>query len=172
MMANIGIFYGTCGGTTKIVADALADAFELDDGDVINIEEDYDEMEQLLSYDILFLGSSTWGQGDVQHGWVDILMEITSDKIDFSGKKVAFFGAGDSKKHSEHFVSALGKMYKIFSFAGAKVIGFVPVDEYIFESSLAVIDGKFCGLPIDEHNESGKTKGRIDAWIETLKSEV
>lgn len=169
---SIGIFYGTCGGTTTIVAEALAKAFDVDESDVVNIEDDYDDMEQLLKYDVLFLGSSTWGQGDVQHGWVDILLEIQSDKVDFSGKKIAFFGAGDCKKHGEHFVSALGKMHKIFSSAGAQIIGYMPTDGYDFEASLAVIDGKFCGLPIDEINEDDKTDERIEQFISILKSEV
>lgn len=167
---SIGIFYGSCGGTTKIIADALAQAFDVEE--VIDVEEDYDDMEQLLAYDVLFLGSSTWGQGDVQHGWVDILLEIQSDKVDFSGKKIAFFGAGDSKKHGEHFVSALGKMYKIFSSAGGQIVGYMPTDGYDFEASLAVVDGKFCGLAIDNHNEKEKTDERIKNWIQILKMEV
>ena len=167
---SIGIFYGSCGGTTKIIADAIAQAFDVED--VIDVEEDYDDMEQLLACDILFLGSSTWGQGDVQHGWVDILLEIQSNKVDFSGKKIAFFGAGDCKKHGEHFVSALGKMYNIFSSAGAQIVGYMPTDGYDFEASLAVIDGKFCGLPIDEINENNKTSERIEQFISILKSEV
>ncbi len=171
-MANIGIFYGTCGGTTKIVANALQEAFEIEDEDCINIEEDYDELEQFEKYDVLFLGSSTWGQGDLQHGWVDILLELSDSDINFFGKKVAFFGAGDSKKHSEHFCSALGKLYKAFKSKGATSIGFVDANEYTYKSSLALIDNKFCGLAIDEHNEANKTKDRIDKWIAHLKTEV
>jgi flavodoxin I len=169
-MANIGIFCATAGGTSMKVADALAEAFEVDE--IINMEEDFDEVEQLLECDTLFIGSSTWGQGDVHHSWVDPLFEITSDAIDFSGKKVAFFGAGDSVKHGEHFCSALGKLYKVFNDAGATIVGFVPKEDYTYESSLAVIDSKFCGLGIDEHNESDKTESRIENWIEVLKKEI
>lgn len=171
-MAKYGIFYGTCGGTTKIIADALQEAFDIDDSDAINIEEDFDELEQFEQYDVLFLGSSTWGQGDVQYGWVDILLELDESDMDLSDKKVAFFGAGDAKKHGEHFCSALGKLYNSFTAKGAKAIGFVDSSDYDFESSLAIINGKFCGLPIDEHNESDKTGDRVDSWIESLKKEI
>ncbi len=171
-MSSIGIFYGSCGGTTKIVADELAKAFSVSSSDVIDIEDDFDDVEQFLGYDILFLGSSTWGQGDVQHGWVDPLFEIENDAVDFSSKTVALFGAGDSKKHGEHFVSALGKMYKTFTKAGARCIGFVDAKSYSFDDSLALIDGQFCGLPIDEVNEKEKTHPRIEAWIEKLKKEI
>jgi flavodoxin I len=171
-MSKIGIFCGTAGGTSMKIAEALAEAFEVEDDDLINMEEDFDDVDQLLEYDVLFLGSSTWGQGDVYHEWVDPMLEIDSEDVDFSGKTVAFFGAGDCKKHGEHFCSALGKMHKTFVGAGAKAIGFIPKDDYTYEFSLAEIDGKFCGLGIDEHNESDKTEERIEKWIEVLKSEL
>lgn len=169
-MANIGIFCGTAGGTSLKIAEALKKAFDVEE--VINMEEDFDDVEQLLEYDILFIGSSTWGQGDVHHEWVDPLFEINSDGIDFSGKTVAFFGAGDSVKHGEHFCSALGKLHSTFTTAGAKAVGFIPKDDYAYEFSLAEIDGKFCGLGIDEHNEADKTDERIENWISILKSEL
>lgn len=172
-MSKIGIFVGTAGGTSMKVADALVDAFGIDEDDVINMEEDFDDVEeQLLEYDVLFLGSSTWGQGDLHFSWVDPILEIEDDEIDFSGKTVAFFGAGDCKKHGEHFCSALGKLHTTFTGAGAKAIGFVPKDDYSYEFSLAEIDDKLCGLAIDEHNESEKTDERIEKWVGILKSEL
>jgi flavodoxin I len=172
-MSKIGIFVGTAGGTSMKVADALAEAFNIEEDDIINMEEDFDDVEeQLLAYDVLFLGSSTWGQGDLHFSWVDPILEIEDDEIDFSGKTVAFFGAGDCKKHGEHFCSALGKLHKTFTGAGAKAIGAVPKEDYTYEFSLAEMDGKLCGLGIDEHNESDKTEERIEKWIGILKSEL
>jgi len=172
-MSKIGIFVGTAGGTSMKIADALIEAFNIDEDDVINMEDDFDDVEdQMLEYDVLFIGSSTWGQGDVHFSWVDPVLEIEDDEIDFSGKTVAFFGAGDTKKHGEHFCSALGKLYKTFTGAGAKAIGFITKDDYSYESSLAQIDGKLCGCAIDEHNESDKTEQRIETWIGALKAEL
>ncbi len=169
-MLKIGIFCASAGGNSLKIADKLADAFDVDE--IISMEEDFDEVAQLLEYDILFIGSSTWGQGDVHHSWVDPLFEISLDDVDFSEKTVAFFGAGDSQKHGEHFCSALGKLYKVFTDAGAKPAGFMPKEEYSYDFSLAEIDDKFCGLAIDEHNESQKTDVRIERWIEQLKQEL
>jgi len=168
-----GIFVGTAGGTSMKVADELIEAFGIDEDDVINMEEDFDDIEdQMLEYDVLFIGSSTWGQGDVHFSWVDPVLEIEDDEIDFNGKTVAFFGAGDTKKHGEHFCSALGKLHKTFTEAGAKAVGFIPKDDYDYEFSLAEIDGKLCGCAIDEHNESDKTEQRINTWISALKAEL
>jgi len=171
-MANVGIFCGTAGGTSLLVAEAVADAFNLEEDDLINMEEDFDDIEQMLEYDVLFIGSSTWGQGDVHHEWVDPQLEIESDGIDFTGKTVALFGAGDCVKHGEHFCSALGKLYKTFTNAGANVVGFVDASDYTYESSLAEMDGKLCGLAIDQHNEKEKTNTRIENWISSLKEQI
>jgi len=171
-MANVGIFCGTAGGTSLLVAEALVEAFGLEEDDLINMEEDFDDIEQMLEYDVLFIGSSTWGQGDVHHEWVDPQLEIESDGIDFSGKTVALFGAGDCVKHGEHFCSALGKLYKTFTNAGANVVGFVDASDYKYESSLAEMDGKLCGLAIDQHNEEDKTETRIQNWISSLKEQI
>lgn len=171
-MSKMGIFVGTAGGTSMKVAKALVKEFDIDEDDVVNMEEDFDDIEQFLDYDVLFIGSSTWGQGDVHFSWVDPLLEMADEDMDLSGKTVAFFGAGDCKKHGEHFCSALGKLHKAFTAAGATAIGFIPKDGYDYEFSLAEMDGKLCGVAIDQHNEAGKTKARIENWIEVLKSEL
>jgi flavodoxin I len=171
-VAKTGIFYASAGGNTTMVAEALKEAFDVDDNDFILMESDFDGISQFDDYDILFLGSSTWGQGDVHFSWVDALFEITSEDISFEGKTVAFFGAGDSKKHKEHFCSALGKLYEVFKSRGANTVGFVSKDEYHYQFSLSQIDGRFCGLAIDNVNEADKTPKRMEAWIGQLKEEL
>lgn len=171
-MAKVGIFYASAGGSTTLVAEALKEAYALGDDDCILMEDDFDSVEQFDNYDALFIGSSTWGQGDVHFSWVDPLFEITSENISFAGKKVAFFGAGDSKTHGEHFCSALGKFNQIFTKAGANVIGFVDKEDYTYTASLAEVGDKLCGLAIDTINEKEKTSERIENWIEQLHREL
>jgi flavodoxin I len=170
-MASIGIFVGSSGGVTQEAAEKLEELFE--DAELINMEEDYDDLEQLAEFDVLLIGSSTWGQGDPQRDWVDPLYEMESDEPDFSGKKVAFFGAGDQKTHGEHFVSALGKMSDIFYTCGAETgFGHWPTDGYEYEFSLAEKDGRFCGLPIDDVNQGDLTDERLSVWSAQVKSEM
>ena len=97
------------------------------------------------------------------------LYNMEDDKPDFTGKTIAFFGAGDCGTHGENFVSALGILYDYFKEAGATIVGEVPTDGYTFNHSFAVRDGKFVGLPIDEVNESEKTEERIESWIKNLR---
>ena len=77
-MSKVGIFYASAGGNTKLIADALQEAYDVEDDDCILMEDDFDSVEQFEDYDVLFLGSSTWGQGDVHFSWVDALFEISS----------------------------------------------------------------------------------------------
>lgn len=171
-MSKIGIFYASAGGNTTIIAEALKEAFEVEDDDCILMEDDFDSVEQFENYDTLFIGSSSWGQGDFHFSWVDPIFEMGSENISLKGKTVALFGAGDSKTHGEHFCSALGKFYKVFTKAGATMVGFVDKDGYNYTASLAEMDDKLCGLAIDNINEPDKTDERIENWIEQLKTEL
>lgn len=170
-MASVGIFVGSSGGVTQAAAEKLEELFE--DSEVINMEEDYDDLDQFDEFDVLLIGSSTWGQGDPQRDWIDPLYEMDNDEPDLSGKKVAFFGAGDQDTHGEFFVSALGKMEEIFNKCGAKTgFGYWETAGYKYEFSHAEKDGKFCGLPIDDINQAELTDERLAAWSEKVKAEM
>jgi flavodoxin I len=98
---------------------------------------------------------------------------MENEEPDFSGKKVAFFGAGDQDTHGEEFISALGKMKETFSKLGADTeYGYWPTEGYTYQSSLAEKDGKFCGLAIDNINQEDLTPERITTWAEQLKNEM
>ena len=167
-MTKIGIFYGSTAGVTEEIAEKLVEYFDEDTCELCNME-DFDDFDDMLQYDYLLLGSSTWGSGEVQNDWRDPLVDMEDEKPDFTGKTIAFFGAGDCGTHGENFVSALGILYDSFTAAGATVVGTVPTDGYTYKYSLAERDGQFVGLPIDEINESEKTDERIEAWIENLR---
>ncbi|MGD9969563.1 MAG: flavodoxin [Sulfuricurvum sp.] len=169
-MAKVGIFFGSSTGATRGAAELLAD--QIDGAELIDMEEDYDGIDQFDDFDVLLIGSSTWGQGDPQRDWVDPLYDITNDQPDFSGKKVAFFGAGDQKTHGEHFVSALGKMHDLFTSLGASAYGFTSKDGYDYEFSLAEKEGKLCGLAFDDVNQEDMTEERVIGWATQLKSEM
>ncbi len=169
-MAKVGIFFGSSSGVTRGAAELLAEEFN--GSELIDMEEDFDGIDQFEDFDVLLIGSSTWGQGDPQRDWVDPLYELSNDQPDMSGKKVAFFGAGDQDKHGEHFLSALGKMHDLFISLGASAYGFTTTQGYTYEFSLAEREGKFCGLGIDDVNQDDLTQERVSAWAVQLKAEM
>mgnify|MGYP001950987831 CR=1 FL=1 len=158
-------------GGSLIVAIGLQNAFILRQG--LKNRHIFPSVLTASLVDVLLIGSSTWGQGDPQRDWVDPLYEMDNDEPDMSGKKVAFFGAGDQDTHGEFFVSALGKMEDIFKKCGAETgFGYWPTEGYDFKFSDAKRDDKFCGLPIDDVNQEDLTSTRIIAWAEQVKSEM
>lgn len=170
-MAQIGIFVGSSGGVTQSVGEQINELF--DDAELINMEEDYDDLDQFDEFEILLIGSSTWGQGDPQRDWVDPIFEMQNEEPDFSGKKVAFFGAGDQESHGEEFVSALSKFKKLFSDLGADTeYGYWPTDGYAHKASTAEEGGKFCGLAIDAINQADLTQERVQQWVAQIKKEM
>lgn len=166
-MKTIGIFYGSSTGTTENVAQRIAEKSGIDKAHIHEVASA--SPADLAPYEVLLLGSSTWGAGDLQDDWYDFLEKIK--KTDLSGKIVALFGCGDSSSFSDTFCDAIGTLYTDLQGTGCRFIGAVDTDGYTFDASTAVVDGKFVGLALDELNEDDQTDTRIDHWIETLKQE-
>ena len=164
---KIGIFYGSTTGTTEAVAERIAQKLGVASNDVHNVGSA--SAAEAAGYDALLLGSSTWGAGDMQDDWYDFLDQLKSQ--DLTGKKVALFGCGDSSSFSDTFCSAMGEIHDGLAATGCTFVGAVSTDDYTYDDSAAVNDGKFVGLALDEVNEDDKTDGRIDAWVAKLKSE-
>ncbi|MDR0746916.1 MAG: flavodoxin [Helicobacteraceae bacterium] len=165
-MAKVGIFYGSTSGNTANIAEAIGTLLSAKhDVTLKNIASA--DLEEVMSFNNLLFGCSTWGEGGLQTAWREPYSEMQG--ADFTAKTVALFGAGDSQKHSESFAGALGILYALVSKNGAKVVGFTDSGDYNFTSSQAAKNGKFVGLALDETNEAHKTKARIEAWVKAIE---
>jgi len=51
------------------------------------------------------------------------------------------------------------------------MFGLTSTDGYNHVESKAEVDGKFCGLMFDEHNEEDMSEDRAKAWVAQLKEE-
>ena len=87
-----GIFYGSTTGTTEAVAQDIAKQLGVASADVHNVADA--SADEANKYDLLVLGSSTWGSGELQDDWYPFLDALKAK--DLAGKKVALFGCGDS----------------------------------------------------------------------------
>ena len=162
------IFFATSTGKTEDIADRLkallpgAEAKDVDSIDSIN---------ELVDAEALICCVPTWNTGadEARSGtaWDDYVQEIPSS--DFAGKPIAIVGLGDSSGYSDFFCDAMEELYTAFLQSGAKMIGKVPTDSYTYDDSKSVIDGKFCGLAIDEDNESELTDQRLNDWVIQIK---
>lgn len=105
-------------------------------------------------YDLLVVGSSTWGCGELQDDWYSFLDALKAK--DLAGKKVAIFGCGDSGSYPDTFCDAVGLIYDGLQDTGCTFVGSYAPAGYGSIASLIVRDGKFVGLAIDE-SDPGKT---------------
>ena len=169
-MDKIGVFYGPAeGSSTERVAQKVADQIGQDRVDLVPVKgasaEDLKKYSNLI-FGISTVGIETWNGEAPPGDWDRFRMEL--DKTDFQGKVVAMFCLGDHITYPRHFVDALGMLAeKLFS-GKANIIGYVNTDEYEFEESRGIYEGRFVGLPVDEDYEAHLTDERIRKWLDKI----
>ena len=165
-MAKVGLFYGSTTGKTADAAEQVQSA--LGGESVVDLQDIADtDASSLAEYDYLIIACPTWNIGDLQDDWEAVFDDL--DDVDFSGKTVAYFGTGDQIGYSDNFMDAMGQLEEKISGLGAKTVGYWPTDGYEHNESRAIRDGKFCGLALDDDNESEKSAARSEEWAAQVK---
>ena len=148
-MANALIVFGSTTGNTeytaKMIGDSLAKSgMEVTLRDVSTVRADILRGKE----DLVLLGSSTWGDDDIelQEDFADFLE--TLDGLDLVGRKMAVFGCGDSSY--AHFCGAVDAIEEKMEELGAKLI--------------------ISGLKID--GDPDDSQGEILGWAAGVKAEV
>lgn len=167
-MSKIGLFFGSQTGKTEYVAEIIQKEFGGDSVVALYNVADIDTSD-LEEFENIIVGCPTWNIGELQSDWDGIYQEL--DDIDFSGKKVAYFGTGDQIGYADNFQDAIGIIEEKISTQGGKTVGYWSKDGYDFNESKAIRDGKFVGLALDEDNQSDLTDSRIKQWVAQLKKE-
>lgn len=167
-MAKIGLFYGTQTGNTQTIAELIQK--ELGGDGVVDLQDVSDaDVQDFDNYECIIIGCPTWNMGELQADWEGLYNEL--DAVDFNGKKVAYFGAGDQVGYADNFQDAMGILEEKITSLGGKTVGYWPTDGYDFSESKAVREDKFVGLAIDEDNQSELTDSRVKYWVAQLKQE-
>ncbi|MGN0832254.1 MAG: flavodoxin domain-containing protein [Kiritimatiellia bacterium] len=140
-MDKVHVIYGSTTGMTEAVATKIAGALGATAINVIAADA------AACDAELLVLGSSTWGVGDLQDDWAEKLDGI---KANFAGKKVAVFGLGDSVGFADSYCVAAETIANAAKDAGATLVGEI--------------------LRIDDTNEADQTDDKVAAWVETVKA--
>lgn len=167
-MSSIGLFYGSTTGKTSAVAEMIQEEFGGEDV-VSLIEINEAEVNDFDGYSNIIIGCPTWDIGELQSDWQDYFPNL--DSINFGGKKVAYFGTGDQYGYADNYMDACGILEEKISEKGGNTIGYWPTEGYEFDNSLALRNGKFCGLALDEDNQPELTEERVKKWVAQIKSE-
>lgn len=172
-MARIGIFFGSTSGKTRKVAKMIKKRFDDETmADPVNVNRA--SADDLAAYDFLILGTPTMGQGQLpglsadcdEESWEEALPRFAG--IDFTGKTVAIFGLGDQVSYANEFLDAMIEIYDFATERGARVVGSWPTEGYEFNTSQAVLDGRFVGLALDLDNQSEQTTARVESWLQQI----
>ncbi|TRX66463.1 flavodoxin [Carboxylicivirga sp. M1479] len=156
------ILFGSSLGNTQFIAEKISK--ELPHADCLPVNDLLGS--QLLKYDHLILGTSTWGIGNLQDDFelfVDLLLSL-----DMSQKTFALFGLGDQHTYPDTFCNGMGKLYQLLVDKGWNVVGKTSIEGYDFSESEAVIGEEFVGLALDEDNEPDLSDSRIRNWVKQL----
>lgn len=163
-MNKVKVIYGSSGGNTEDAAVMIAQKL---DGEAVRINEadaaDFDA-------DLVILGTSTWGIGELQDDWTACLSLL--NRVDWQGKKTALFGLGDQACFGDTFIDGVRDIYDLVKGKGAVPLGAWSTDGYRHHHSRAEIAGQFVGLALDADNQPDLTAGRIDDWCRQLKQEM
>lgn len=170
MTNKIGVFFGTDTGTTRLIAKKMAKRLG-DDLASKPLNVNRISAEDLLQYDALILGTPTYGinqlpgnsTGIKAGSWEEFLPQL--EDLDFSGKRIALYGLGNQEKYTERFADSLIHLYRFFSQRGAEMIGAWETNDYSFEHSQSVVDGRFVGLVLDQQSQPLLTDQRITDWL-------
>ena len=166
-MNKIGLFYSFNSKKTAKIAGIIQNNFTGDDVQPVNVDDI--NQNSFPDFDNMIVGVPTWFDGELPNYWDELLPAL--EDIDFNSKKIAIFGLGDQKGYPENFCDAIGIMALFFEEKGAQIVGKQSLAGYTFETSKAVRNGEFLGLPLDQENQSRLTAGRIENWVTILKNE-
>lgn len=174
-MNKIGIFFGTETGTTRLIAKKIQTRLG-DDIAAKPVNVNRIAPADLLKYDVLILGTPSYGVGDIpgrsvgclEANWEEFLAKMPAD-VSLHGKRIAFFGLGAQERYTERFASSLRRLHDVFAGYGADIVGTWSTEGYSFDGSAAVVDGRFVGLVIDQRTQGMHTEERLDAWVAQIK---
>ena len=169
---KVGLFFGSETGNTKEHASKIKEFLE---NTPLELSQDpidvvFFNVEDLENYDLIIFGSPTWNIGELQSDIGEIFDDF--DNVDLSNKKVAVFGCGDQEGYPDSYQDAIGIVVKKLREKGAEIIGKTSTDGHIFEESMALEDGKFLGLALDDDNQPDLSEERIKNWVQQLLEET
>ncbi len=149
-MAKALIVYGSTTGNTEAVANQIGEVMSGKGVDVtVKNVTDVSVSELGGEYDVTLLGSSTWGDSEIE--FQEDFQEFFDNEIDkaeLKDKKVAVFGCGDSSY--EFFCGAVDELEEKMKSLGANNIN--------------------VSLRID--GDPGDVSGEIDEWAEEVASSL
>jgi flavodoxin I len=114
---DVIVAYSTITGNTEICADFIREILE-GLGHEVTVQDASETYSfELENYDLIILGSPTYGYGDVTAQFQPLLENMSS--LDLSGKRAAVFGLGDSEMYPDDFATSTEVLENVLTVCGA-----------------------------------------------------
>ncbi|WP_181186071.1 flavodoxin domain-containing protein [Alkalicoccus urumqiensis] len=140
------VAYATMSGHTEELAEMIQERLEQADVTVVVKEAMDVEVSELREYELIVVGSFTWGDGDVPEEMDDLYGDL--EDTDLSGLSFAVFGSGDSGY--AHFAGAVDHL----------------TDAIRQQNGTLVADS----VKVDIDNDVDETEELIDAFTEQIRA--
>ncbi len=113
------MWYGSTTGNTQTVSETI-EGILTDKGAEVIVENVADaDLASMADADLVLLGCSTWGEGELQEDFIDFYDDMDDS---FSGKDVAVFGCGDSAMFPHVFCEAVKLLEEKAEDLGATIV--------------------------------------------------
>ncbi len=123
-MTKILLIYGTTGGNTEIVAEAVANGvceqgheMRLMRVEKYSFEEIFSEIEKC---EIMIIAAPTYGHGEMQLDLKPFLKELRGKKLD--GKKCVVIGLGEAKYDDHYHIASVPILEEMLGEIGAEMV--------------------------------------------------
>lgn len=129
------------------------------------------EEELLREFDMLIFGMDAYTNGNqLMNPWKGFKKQVAA--MNLQGKKVAIFCNGNQQVNTSNFMNDMRDLADVLATNGSELVGHFPNENYQFESSAALVNGHFYGLPLDETNQPHLTNERLERWSALLQDKV
>lgn len=145
-MAKGILIYGSTTGNTETLSEVVVEGLKKGGVEVTAKDVTDANVNELTHYDLIVLGCSTWGEGELQDDFIEFYEEMPN--ISLTGKKAAVFGPGGSELYPDTFCTAVDLLEDRLKECGAEII----VESFKVDGDVepAIEDAKAWGLKIVE----------------------
>ncbi|MEA2011684.1 MAG: flavodoxin [Verrucomicrobiota bacterium] len=127
------VVFGSTTGNTEHMAEVIGQKISVDSTEITVKNVTEATAEELLNYDLIVLGSSTWGVGELQDDFIDFNEELAS--VDLKGYSAAVFGCGDSDGWPDSFCEAVDIIETTLKNSGAEIVNTsIKVDGDVYDA--------------------------------------
>lgn len=134
------VTYTTLTGNAELVARRISEKLtELGFSTEIDIKDGIElTSEDFSNYEFVFLGASTWGEGDFNPLTEEFVATLSGNPPKLTGRRVAYFGLGET--HYDNYCKAIDRLAELFNGWGADQVGdILKIDGYPDEEVMAMV---------------------------------